>query len=114
MITSLFAAGEYAGVNSELMYCKGCQCLSAFKDAILRTRDYFASATQFNKIITFSGKKRDKNSFRSGRQVFSRQFMNNYRKEIWALVQLIRRIEPIPNVSHLWGIVLMWAFSPCK
>ena len=35
MITSLFAAGEYAGVNSELMYCKGCQCLSAFKDAIL-------------------------------------------------------------------------------
>lgn len=44
----------------------------------------------------------DKNSFRSGRQVFSRQFMNNYRKEIWALVQLIRRIEPVPNVSHLY------------
>lgn len=58
MITSLFAAGEYAGVNSELMYCKGCQCLNAFKDAILRTGDYFASATQFNKIITFSGKKK--------------------------------------------------------
>lgn len=57
MITSLFAAGVYAGVNSELMYCKGCQCLSAFKDAILRTGDYFASATQFNTIITFSGKK---------------------------------------------------------
>ena len=43
----------------------------------------------------------DKNSFRSDRQVFSRQFMNNYRKEIWALVQLIRRIEPVPNASHL-------------
>lgn len=60
MITSLFAAGEYAGVNSELMYCKGCQCLSAFKDAILRTGDYFASATQFNKIITFQEKKGQK------------------------------------------------------
>lgn len=44
----------------------------------------------------------DKNSFRSDRQVFSRQFMNNYRKEIWALVQLIRRIEPVPNASHLY------------
>lgn len=99
MISSLSAAGDYAGVNSELMY-KGCQCLNAFKGAILRTGDYFASATQINKIITFSGKKGQKLiPFRPAG--VSRQFMNNYTKEIWALVELIRRIEPAPNVSHL-------------